>query len=84
MVRNLLSPSETAMSQLTAAYRGQQLAALRRLHDRWTADLPAIVEVDAERARHHAEALEDLRRIIARLERLSPNIDNRALGTEVP
>jgi hypothetical protein len=57
------------------AFPGQQLAALYDIRDRWTSQLPAMIETDAERARHHAEALDDLGRLIARLEERASTAD---------
>ena len=36
--------------------------------ERWSAELPAVQAVDPERARHHQQALVDLRQLIDRLE----------------
>jgi hypothetical protein len=42
----------------------QRAAHLRTLLDRWIAEYPRILAIDPMRARHHAEAIDDLRLMI--------------------
>ncbi len=45
------------------------IAHLRSLHARWTLELQEAERANPERARHLAEALDDLERLMSRLER---------------
>ena len=47
---------------------GQRTAQLQELLERWAAEHPAILAIDAERARHHLEAIVDLQSLIHQLE----------------
>jgi len=53
----------SAEGSLTA----RRIATLCNLRTRWIAEYPAILVVDPERARHHAEAVADLDQLIANL-----------------
>ena len=56
------------MSDDTPPNHQQRAAHLRTLLDRWIAEYPRILAIDPVRARHHAEAIDDLRSMIARLD----------------
>jgi hypothetical protein len=47
---------------------GQRVAQLHALLERWTAEYPAVLAVDAERARHHLEGIGDLQSLIAQFQ----------------
>lgn len=46
----------------------RRLVVLRSLLDRWIAEHPAVLAVDAERAQDHQQAITSLRQMIASLE----------------
>jgi hypothetical protein len=46
----------------------RHLIVLRNLFNRWTEEHQALLASDPVRARHHADALSDLHRMITRLE----------------
>ena len=50
-------------------FNERRLVVLRSLLDRWVAEHPAILAVDAERAQEHQQAIASLRHMIASLER---------------
>ena len=50
---------------------GPRLARLSAALERWTAEYPAILGADAERARHHLEAIADLQAMIHQLGAIS-------------
>jgi hypothetical protein len=54
----------------------ERVAALKRLEAQWSAELLQLQDVDAERARHHVEALEDLAILIRNLERETAHPDD--------
>ena len=52
----------------TIAWAEYRVIVLRKLLADWIAEFPAVQACDAERARHHQEAIADLRQLIAELE----------------
>jgi hypothetical protein len=48
--------------------RGQRVAQLSAVLERWTAEYPAILAIDPERARHHLAGIVDLQSLIDHLE----------------
>jgi hypothetical protein len=56
------------MSAGTPPNHQQRAAHLRTLLDRWIAEHPRILAIDPVRAHHHAEAIDDLRSMIAQLD----------------
>ena len=61
--------TKTALSgELIASNPNTRIQQLEDLKRRWTADLQPLLSVDPERALHLVEALDDLARLIRRLE----------------